>query len=105
MAGGGSVPSRLPDVVLRLGAKAARVPGAAEEVGAGEDARLVETVAAVQQGLRALARDGGGDDLRGGGAASCCVGWRGLREGSSLAKRLRFVFAKLALLVARPQGG
>jgi hypothetical protein len=57
VAGVGAVPSRLPDVALRLGAKTARVPGAAEEVGAGEDARLVETVAAVQQGLRALARD------------------------------------------------
>ncbi len=58
-------PNRQLAVALRAGGEAPRVPGAAEEVGGGAHFRLVEPVAATEQGLRTLAGNVGGDDLRG----------------------------------------
>ena len=52
LAGGGTSPSRSAAVALRSGGEAARLPGAAEEVGGGEDLCCVAGA-----GAEALAKD------------------------------------------------
>jgi transposase len=64
MAGRGTPSPRPPALALRAGGEATWVPGLGEEMGGGKDVRVVGSVAAVQQRLRASARDGGDDDLR-----------------------------------------
>jgi hypothetical protein len=98
MEGRGTPPPRPAALALWAGGEATRIWGIAKEMGGGKDIRVVgslsrrfsrdyerlpETVEAMIYG--AMSR------------TSCCVGWRGRREGSSPAQRLRFVFAKLPL--------
>jgi transposase len=65
VASGGGPPPGPAAVALRVGGEAARLPGVTSPLGRGAHLRVAGFVAAVQQGLRKVARDGGGDDLRG----------------------------------------
>src|SRR5829696_2239654 len=65
LACGGALPPRPAAVALRAGGKAARLPGSAPALGGREDFRVAESGSPSEQGLRAAARDGRGDDLRG----------------------------------------
>src|SRR5215218_765550 len=65
LACGGALPPRPATVALRAGGKAARLPGSAPALSGREDFRVAESGSPSEQGLRAAARDGRGDDLRG----------------------------------------
>jgi hypothetical protein len=61
--------------------------------GGGEDLRVAGSLAAVQQGLRAVARDRGGDDIR----RDEQVDAEEVGTGSMKRSRLDFAFTKLPL--------
>lgn len=95
VAPGGVPPPGPAAVALRFGGEAAWLPDVTSPLGREEDFRLAGPVAAVQQGLREVARDRGGDDLRGDEQAHAEeVGASGMKR-----SRLGFAFAKLPLVL------
>ncbi len=62
VAGRGAPAPGPPIVALRSRGEAPRVPGAAADVGGGEDVRMAWPSAAACEGLRAFARERGCDD-------------------------------------------
>ena len=65
VACGGAPASRPAVVAIRAGGEAAWFPSATTSMGDRKDFRLAGTGASASQGLRKVARDGGGYDLRG----------------------------------------
>jgi Transposase DDE domain len=65
VARGGATPPRPAVVALRVRAEATWLSAVTSPLGRGAHLRLAWSVATSEQGLRAPAADGGGDDLRG----------------------------------------
>jgi hypothetical protein len=65
MAPGGHTPTKPTAMAIWAGEEAAWVLGAATSTGSRARLCVPEPIATLQQGLRAIAGDGGGDDLRG----------------------------------------